>query len=392
MRTSRIILIPLLIAALIGLSALPMSGNAAPLYTNPGTTGLVSWWSLDETSGTRNDSHGSNHLTDNNTVGYTAGVRDNAAYFIAANNEHLSINDNASVSTGDINFTVCYWVYMNTKAGTMVYKHASSSTREYYTQYESVSDRYRFCYSSNGTSFSTISADNFGSPGTGEWHYVCAWHDATNNQVGIQVNNGTANTSSYSSGVFDSTSPLMIGLGLNGYLDEIAFYKRTLSSAEREWLYNAGSGREYCEVAGTCATPTPTASNTPTPTPTNTPITPSNTPTFTFTPSNTPTHTATFTATHTQVNTETFTPTPSETPTETPTPTETATPTATFTPTITYTPSPTRTPGNMATAFYDGIITYGDAANVTVTALLCLVVVIGLLIYLTSTYLQRRRK
>ncbi|MBU0513002.1 MAG: hypothetical protein KJ638_15045, partial [Chloroflexi bacterium] len=43
--------------------------------------GLVAWWSLDETSGTRYDSHGGNHLSDNNTVGYSTGKQGNSANF-----------------------------------------------------------------------------------------------------------------------------------------------------------------------------------------------------------------------------------------------------------------------------------------------------------------------
>ena len=71
-----------LLAGLFSLSGL--GADAAPLRlpSNPGTTGLVSYWALDETSGTRYDSHGSNDLTDNNTVGYTTGVQGNAADFI----------------------------------------------------------------------------------------------------------------------------------------------------------------------------------------------------------------------------------------------------------------------------------------------------------------------
>jgi len=39
-------------------------------------TDLVSWWSLSETSGTRYDQNGTNNLTDNNSVGWAAGVLD----------------------------------------------------------------------------------------------------------------------------------------------------------------------------------------------------------------------------------------------------------------------------------------------------------------------------
>jgi hypothetical protein len=41
--------------------------------------GLVSWWNLDELSGNRNDSHGTNHLTSNNSVGYDGGIASGAA-------------------------------------------------------------------------------------------------------------------------------------------------------------------------------------------------------------------------------------------------------------------------------------------------------------------------
>lgn len=426
MRTTRIILPILLIAALIGLSALPNTGSAKPLFTNPGTGSLVAWWSLDETSGTRNDSHGANHLTDNNTVGYASGKKSNAANFIAANSEYLAINDNAALSIGSsVNMTIGAWVYLTSKSGNIhIGGKRSATVAEYRLLYNSSNDRFEF-QGNNGTTTTTVTAISFGSPSLNTWYFVTAGNSTSSSDLWIQVNAGTRNVSDPSiSLIQDNTVPFTIGSTggssafMDGNIDEMFVYKKYLTGDEVTWLYNSGNGREYCEVAGTCATPTPTASNTPTNTATFTPsptftFTPTNTatftpsPTFTFTftpsntptntatrtptPSNTPTHTATFTPSHTP-ETPSDTPTPSNTPTETPTPTETATPTATFTPTVTYTPSPTRTPGNMATAFYDGIITYGDAANVTVTALLCLVVVIGLLIYLTSTYLQRRRK
>lgn len=55
-------------------------GAVSPLLTS-----LIAHWKLDEASGTRNDSHGTNHLTDNNTVTTaTAKLGTNAAQFTAA--------------------------------------------------------------------------------------------------------------------------------------------------------------------------------------------------------------------------------------------------------------------------------------------------------------------
>ena len=65
-------------------------------------TNLIAYWKLDEASGTRNDSKGANHLTDNNTVTQAVGKVGNAAQFTLANSEYLSIADNADLSAGDI--------------------------------------------------------------------------------------------------------------------------------------------------------------------------------------------------------------------------------------------------------------------------------------------------
>jgi hypothetical protein len=46
----------------------------------------------------------------------------------------------------------------------------------------------------------------------------------------------------------------------------------------------------------------------------------------------------------------------------------------------------------MATAFWQNAVSYGDAAQVTATSLLCLIVVLGLLAWLVITTLQRKRK
>ena len=66
---------------------------------------LVSYWILGEASGERADSHDSNPLTDNNTVGQAAGKITNAADFIPGNSEYLNHADNASLSFGDDPFT-----------------------------------------------------------------------------------------------------------------------------------------------------------------------------------------------------------------------------------------------------------------------------------------------
>ena len=58
------------------LNAIYNSGNATAYSSLSAAqkTDLVSWWSLSETSGIRYDQHGTNNLTDNNSVGWAAGI------------------------------------------------------------------------------------------------------------------------------------------------------------------------------------------------------------------------------------------------------------------------------------------------------------------------------
>jgi hypothetical protein len=80
---------------------------------------LVSWWDLDETSGPRADSVGSNDLTDNNTVTYESGKIGNAAKYIAANNEYLT--GTPIDITGDWSFSIWANVKEASPTGAPVY-------------------------------------------------------------------------------------------------------------------------------------------------------------------------------------------------------------------------------------------------------------------------------
>jgi hypothetical protein len=368
----------LIVAALIATMLLGLvQAQAAPLLSHSTLQqSLVAYWKLDEASGTRldelNGCGGSGcDLTDNNTVTQNPGVIGNAAQFTVANSEYLSHVDDADLSMNG-SFSIVAWVYLDSKSTTRSFiskYNTGTPNREYFLRYGITADRFEFNMSPDGTVAFTASAGNFGSPSIATWYFLAAWYDSTAQQVGISVNNGTADTSSTSSNnqVFDGTSAFEIGrqnglVPMDGRIDEVGLWKKALTSAERTLLYNSGAGcQNTFETCEGTHTPTPTDTETPTftPTPSDTPTstdtptetpTPSDTPTITLTPSDTPTETETATATDTETPTpgptptDTETPTPSDTPTASNTPTETATPTITLTPTITRTPTPTRTP------------------------------------------------
>lgn len=214
---------------------------------------LIAVWKLEETSGTRNDSKGTNHLTDNNTVASATGKLGTAADFEVANSEYLSIADNTDLSTGDIDFTFAFWVQLESKAAnmTLVMKQGAAGTREYAVTYLLSSDRFRFAVSNDGTATTTINADALGVPSTATWYFVVVWHDATANTINIKINDGTTNSVSHTTGVFDGTVAFTMGATAtpntyhDGLLDNVYFWKRVLTAGEMTELYNSGNGKDY---------------------------------------------------------------------------------------------------------------------------------------------------
>jgi hypothetical protein len=219
---------------------------------------LKAFWSLDEASGSRADSHSSNTLTDNNTVTQAAGLVGNAAKFTAANSETLSIADNADVSTGDIDYSVALWVYLDSKSAfrPLFWKWTTAGNqREYAISYDNAADRFMASVSGDGIAGTDVVANNFGSPSTGTWYLLIVIHDSVNNLIKISVNAGTENTTAHTTGSFNSTSLVELGgtvaFGIyhDGRMDGVALWKKALSPQERTDLYNSGAGLSYSAIA-----------------------------------------------------------------------------------------------------------------------------------------------
>src|SRR3990167_8093050 len=79
-------------------------------------TNLISYWKFDEASGNAADSQGSETLTNNATITYSAGALNNAADLVAASSQYFSRASNANLQTGDIDYTISCWVKLTTKA------------------------------------------------------------------------------------------------------------------------------------------------------------------------------------------------------------------------------------------------------------------------------------
>lgn len=237
------------------------------MTTNPITTNLETWWELNEESGDRSDSHGSNTLTDNNTVLFATGKQGNAADFELGNSEFLSIADNTSLSMGDVDMSATLWVRFESLPSvgnqTAVFGKQVAGDLEYGMLIHNNAGTLRLRWvvrniADSGTTFCDI---NY-ALSLETWYFIYIYHDSTANELGVSVNNGAVTTIAHTGGIRDSGNAFWLGrnqtLYHDGDLDEYNIWKpRVLTADNVTWLYNSGNGRAYAEVADLTVSPTP---------------------------------------------------------------------------------------------------------------------------------------
>lgn len=237
------------------------SGGA--LVSGPSSllTNLISYWKLDEASGTRFDSvvASANDLTNNGST-QVAGKIGNAVSLASASSQWLAAPSNASLQTG-VSFTIAAWVYLTDIAGnyTIASKYQGGGQNEwalYFNQSDHApTNRFSFGASSNGSTATFLDATTFGAPSATTWYLVIAWYDSVAQTINIQVDNGTADSVAFTGGMFSGTSEFDIGRLLtlyymNGRVDEVGFWKGAgsagvLTATQRTNLYNSGNGTTH---------------------------------------------------------------------------------------------------------------------------------------------------
>ena len=178
---------------------------------SPLLTDLVTYYKLDETSGTRTDSVNGYNLTDNNTVLFDggAGAAGYARNFTAANDEFFNIASNSDLQTGDIDFWVAAWVYPTSLGPRdVVTKYGSgNSTREYLLGFNPSSQP--IIIINDGTGDTTLASTHVQSTNTRI--FLLAWHDSVNNTLNIRVGGQSAESIAYSSGGQTTSEDFRIG-------------------------------------------------------------------------------------------------------------------------------------------------------------------------------------
>ncbi len=245
-------------------------GSSVSLNLSTLLNQLISYWPLNESSGTRFDAHNGNNLTDVNSVGSAAGKISLAADFEVDASQRLSCADNASLSCGDQDFEFSCWIKAEsfTDNGCIIAKNVAGSTE--YRLYVNTSGVLVWSVYSAAGELSGGGVSSAAALSLGTWYFINVWHDATNNLVGLKVNNGTAVTSDQTGGCYDGAGSFYMGaqdaaIRYDGLVDEVGFWKgRILTAAERTALYNNGNGLAYPFGTGfSAASAAPSSSTSP---------------------------------------------------------------------------------------------------------------------------------
>lgn len=197
---------------------------------------LVASWKLHERSGTRRDIHGSMACAD----------------FTYANDEYLTIADNADLSFGDENFALSFWwkTDNNAQDQKIIDKWKSTGNdREYQVrfEYDAGGSTIVMSVSSDGTSAQTTDGAQSISPTNGVWYHIYASHNATRNVIQVSIDGIAVTETAHTGGCNDNIGDFTLS-GINahtthyisGDLDFVTVWNDTLTNAERHLL------RYYC--------------------------------------------------------------------------------------------------------------------------------------------------
>lgn len=230
----------------------------APAATGAGNgllNNLVAFWEFEESSGTRNDSKGANHLTTiTGTLTRVSGMHGGYAMHMASGAE-VSRADTADLSIGNTDsFTITFWVKPATGSiadgnDNYIVAKDSGSAGSYNVVLKT---NYRLSFLIFSSNWGAVDVANTANNSIVEnaWQFCACWFDAAAGKIYAQVNNGTIAEATKAATYTDNSDLFILGsasadFGFVGDLDDMGFWRRALSADDRTALYNAGAGLPY---------------------------------------------------------------------------------------------------------------------------------------------------
>ena len=221
--------------------------------------GLVAYYKMEEASGTRVDSFGSNDLTAVGLPGVAVGISGSAAHFTLGSTQYLQSVNPVDLRMGRTSFSICYWAYIDSinliDNMWLVNKSldGSAANSEFFTGLiTGATSLFKF-FTSDGSGTQVVTASNFGAVSINTWYFVACIYDSANQVIKISINNGDSNSTAQTTGILATTLNFVVGrLGNdastgyhNGRIDELGVWKRALTNQELSDLYQGGVANTY---------------------------------------------------------------------------------------------------------------------------------------------------
>ncbi len=192
--------------------------------------GLVSYWPFDTGP---NDTISGNTAIPNGAIFYPSGGIVGGAYYLPGN---VIMPSSAPVSVPSTGFTFVYWANITSAGATQRILEESWDAGGTVTTHVSGGVLYGLVRTPSGTQSSALSH----SISSAAWNFIAISADSGNYSLYI---NGALASRIASSGILATNKTLYFGSGnaganYKGYIDEVAFFNRSLSAAEISQLYN----------------------------------------------------------------------------------------------------------------------------------------------------------
>jgi hypothetical protein len=220
-----------------------------PSVGNTLLSNIVSYWKLDEASGSVIDSVGSNNGTCNGTYSQNqSGKIGKSIGFTGGGSGYVDFGNIAALRAPAA-CTISLWVYITgfTKGQTFVNKVDWGLDRYGWSFEPRTTTGLLSLWLSDSGSTVTYTSNLTISGGTSSWqHCVCSWNGTT---VNIYLNNAKYSVAQTNSPT-DNNYTVKLSTDIATYstagrLDEVGIWNRQLTDAEVGILYNSGAGNQY---------------------------------------------------------------------------------------------------------------------------------------------------
>lgn len=212
-------------------------------------------WKMNEASGNALDALGVRDLTQTGTVPAQAGGKINGARGAYSTSNYFSRANGTFLSTQ--NFSIACWVKcINTTIGTRdVFANWGAATNNFqlYLGYGITSGKFSFIVGKYGVGLS-LWIDVTQALTLNAWYWICGTYNASTGAGTFTVNNAAPGTDTYTNGA--AVAPTTLYFGVEGpssgpsspsdnfYIDDLRLYTDVLTSDEKTFIYNSGSGTE----------------------------------------------------------------------------------------------------------------------------------------------------